>query len=40
MKGTLDILSYLRFSLSTLKGKKLEDLNTIREEFLKNISSL
>tara|TARA_B100002019_G_scaffold288841_1_gene303248 strand:+ start:455 stop:1126 length:672 start_codon:yes stop_codon:yes gene_type:complete len=35
MKGTLDILSYLRFSLSTLKGKKLEDLNTIREEFLK-----
>ena len=35
MKGTLDISSYLRFSLSTLKGRKLEDLNKIREEFLK-----
>ena len=35
MKGTLDIYSYLRFSLSTLKGRKLEDLNKIREEFLK-----
>ena len=35
IEGNLDIIAYLRFSLSTLKGKTPKALKTLREEFLK-----